>query len=57
MWIEIVWLYRLGVVNLDHPRTPHRGGERHLVETFALLKEVERSIHVRSGMRAKGEMR
>src|SRR5215212_9315296 len=55
--IELVRLYRFGVADLDNPCQPHRGLERHLVETLALPHEVEGPIHVGSGVGSHRDLR
>src|SRR5215212_3122326 len=57
MRIELFRFDRFGVLDLYHPRPSDGRRKRHLVESFALSNEMDRTIHVGSGVGPHRDLR
>src|SRR3712207_2450318 len=55
--MKLVGLDRFGVADLYHSRPPDGRCKRHLVQAFAVLNEMDRTIHVGSGVSPHRDLR
>ena len=55
MWFESICADEVGLADLDYAGWSDRGIQRHLIKPLAHPDEMERSIHMRPGVRAHRE--
>src|SRR5450755_2509038 len=55
VWLQLVYLNRLGIGDLQDASKPDGGLQRHSINGLTVTNKVDRRIHMRPGMRAHRE--